>query len=152
MVGRNSTPIRFPAERPVRMTLKFMLDTNICIHLIRSRPQRLLNRFARTPVEDVGISAITLAELEYGVAKSSRPSQNRAALRGFVGSLEIAPFEQDATTAYGRIRALLERRGQPIGSMDLLIAAHAVSLGARLITNNQAEFKRVPGLPVEHWM
>ena len=129
-----------------------MLDTNICIHLIKHRPQRLINRFDRTSVGDIGISAITLAELEYGAAKSSRPDRNRDALEGFVSPLEIASFDKAATAAYGKIRALLEKRGRIIGSMDLLIAAHAVSLGVELITNNELEFKRVPGLRVDNWM
>ena len=129
-----------------------MLDTNICIHLIRHRPQQLLNRFERTPVGDIGISAITLAELEYGAAKSSRPDRNRSALRAFIAPLEIAPFGQAENAPYGRIRALLEQKGRIIGAMDLLIAAHAISLGVQLITNNEAEFKRVPGLRVANWM
>jgi tRNA(fMet)-specific endonuclease VapC len=132
--------------------MRFMLDSNICIHLIKHRPQRLINRFDRIPVEDVGISAITLAELEYGVAKSSRPEQNRAALAAFISPLEMAPFAEASTVIYGRIRAFLEKKGQMIGSMDLLIAAHALSLGVRLVTNNAEEFKRVPGLRVETWM
>ena len=132
--------------------MRCMLDTNICIQLIKHRPQRLMNRFGRTPVGDIGISAITLAELEYGAAKSSRPNQNREALRGFISPLEVASFDSSATAAYGRIRALLERKGLIIGSMDLAIAAHAISLGVRLITNNEAEFKRVPGLPVDNWI
>ena len=99
-----------------------MLDTNICIHLIKHRPQRLMNRFDRTPVGDIGISAITLAELEYGAAKSSRPDRNRDALRGFIEPLEVVAFDQAATASYGRIRTLLERKGRIIGSMNLLIA------------------------------
>ena len=132
--------------------MKFILDTNICIHLIKHRPQQLINRFERTPVGDIGISSITLAELEYGAAKSSRPERNRVALREFLSPLEVAAFTESAAAAYGRIRALLEKRGQVIGSMDLLIAAHAVSLGLQLITDNVAEFKRVPGLRVENWL
>jgi tRNA(fMet)-specific endonuclease VapC len=132
--------------------MKYMLDTNICIHLIKHRPQRLMNRLERTLVGDIGISVITLAELEYGAAKSSRPNRNREALRGFITPLEIAAFGKAATVAYGRIRALLEKKGLIIGSMDLLIAAHAVSEGVQVITNNEAEFKRVPGLRVDNWM
>jgi tRNA(fMet)-specific endonuclease VapC len=132
--------------------MKFMLDTNICIHLIKHRPQRLINRFDRVLVGDIGISAITLAELEYGAAKSSRPQKNRQALQDFISPLEIAGFGQAETAAYGRIRALLEKKGRTIGSMDLLIAAHAVSLAVDLITNNQSEFKRVPGLRTANWL
>lgn len=132
--------------------MKFMLDTNVCIHLIKHRPQQLMNRFERTPVGNIGISAITLAELEYGAAKSSRPDRNRSALRAFISPLEIAAFGRAETTSYGRIRALLEKKGRIIGAMDLLIAAHAISLGVQLITNNEAEFKRVPGLRIDNWM
>ena len=132
--------------------MKFMLDTNICVHLIRHRPQRLINRFDRVPVGDIGISVITLAELEYGAAKSSRPERNQMALQEFISPLEIAAFGQDETAAYGRIREFLEKKGRLIGSMDLLIAAHAVSLEVDLITNNQSEFKRVPGLRTANWL
>src|SRR5262245_23478815 len=117
--------------------MKFMLDTNICIHLIKHRPQRLLNRFSRISVGDVGISAITLAELDYGVAKSSRPEKNRGALAEFVSPLEVAAFDDAAASLYGRIRALLEKKGQPIGAMDLLFACHALALGVHLITDNE---------------
>ncbi len=132
--------------------MKFMLDTNICIHLIKHRPQRLLNKFDRTPVGEIGISTVTLAELEYGVANSSRPDKNREALRHFVSPLEIAGFDRAAAAIYGKIRALLEKRGHTIGSLDMLIAAHALSLAVRLITNNETEFKRVPGLRIENWL
>ena len=132
--------------------MKFMLDTNTCIYLIKHRPQRLLNRFERTPVGDIGISTITLAELEYGASKSRWPDRNRKALREFAAPLEVAAWDQPATAIYGKIRALLEKKGRVIGAMDLLIAAHALSLGVQLITNNEAEFKRVPGLRVVNWM
>ena len=132
--------------------MKFMLDTNICIQLIKHRPQQLINRFGRTPVGDIGISAVTLAELEYGAAKSGRRDRNRNALRGFISPLEVAVFGQAETASYGRIRAFLEKKGRIIGAMDMLIAAHAISLGVQLITNNEAEFRRVPGLRVDNWM
>jgi tRNA(fMet)-specific endonuclease VapC len=131
--------------------MKFMLDTNICIYLIKRQPEAVLERFASHPVGDIGISVITLAELEYGASKSSNPFRNREALEQFVLPLEIAPFDRPATLTYGKIRALLEKKGRPIGSMDMLIAAHALSLGARLVTNNVKEFRRVPGLRVENW-
>jgi tRNA(fMet)-specific endonuclease VapC len=132
--------------------MKFMMDTNICIHLIKHRPQNLLNRFERTPVDHAGISSVTLAELEYGAAKSSRRQTNREALRQFTSPLTIVAFDQPASAAYGRIRAFLENKGQTIGSLDMLIAAHALSLNVILITNNQAEFKRVPGLKTQNWL
>jgi len=131
--------------------MKVMLDTNICIYIIKQKPRSVLERFAAFPVGDLGISVITLAELEYGASKSSEPDRNREALEQFVSPLEIAVFDRPATSVYGKIRALLEKRGRPIGSMDLLIAAHALSLNVRLVTNNMREFKRVPGLRVENW-
>ena len=131
--------------------MKVMLDTNICIHLIKAHPPAVLERFASHTVGEIGISAITLAELEYGVSKSSRPARNREALEQFVSSLEVAPFDRHATAAYGKLRATLEKKGQPIGSMDLLIAAHALSLDVRLVTHNVREFARVPGLRTEDW-
>ena len=131
--------------------MKVMLDTNICIYIIKQKPRSVLERFAAFPVGDLGISVITLAELEYGASKSSEPDRNREALEQFVSPLEIAVFDRLATSVYGKIRALLEKRGRPIGSMDLLIAAHALRLNVRLVTNNMREFKRVPGLRVENW-
>src|SRR5262245_28275250 len=132
--------------------MKVMLDTNICIHLIRHRSQQLINRFQRMPVGDIGVSSVTVAELEYGVAKSGRRQKNSEALGQFIAPLEVAAFDRTAATTYGKIRAHLERKGQIIGSMDMLIAAHALSLGVRLISNDVAEFKRVPGLKVDNWL
>jgi tRNA(fMet)-specific endonuclease VapC len=132
--------------------MKVMLDTSICIDLIRDRPASLLERFSSHAVGDIGISVITLAELEYGVGRSSRPAKNQDALAQCISPLDVAPFERPAATVYGRLRAALEKKGQSIGSLDLLIAAHAVSLGVRLITHNVREFRRVPGLRIEDWL
>jgi tRNA(fMet)-specific endonuclease VapC len=132
--------------------MKVMLDTNICIYIIRQKPKAVLERFGSLSTGAVGISVITLAELQYGASKSKQPVRNSEALEEFISALEIAVFDRPATIAYGNIRALLEKRGQPIGSMDLLIAAHALSLGVPLVTNNVREFKRVPSLRVENWV
>lgn len=132
--------------------MKTMLDTNICIYLIRQRPQSFLDRLRSFPVGDIGISVITLAELQYGVSRSSQPKRNREALEQFLSPLEVALFDRQATIACGTIRTALERKGTPIGAMDLLIAAHALSLGVRLVTDNEREFRRVPGLRVENWL
>ena len=132
--------------------MNFMLDTNICIYIIKRRPETVLGRFASHPVGDIGMSVITWPELKYGASKSTVPARNREALEQFVSPLEVAAFDRPATLTYGRIRAMLEKKGRPIGSMDMLIAAHALSLGARLVTNNVEEFKRVPGLRVENWV
>ncbi|MDO8793201.1 MAG: type II toxin-antitoxin system VapC family toxin [Vicinamibacterales bacterium] len=131
--------------------MELMLDTNICIYLIREHPPSVIERFSSHAVGDIGISVITLAELEYGVSKSSRPARNREALEQFISPLEVAPFDRRATAVYGRLRTTLEKKGQAIGSMDLLIAAQALSLEVRLITHNVREFGRVPGLRVEDW-
>jgi len=127
------------------------LDTTICIDVIRKRHRSVLDRFADHAVGDIGVSTITLAELEYGVSASSRPTKNREALDQFMSPLDVAPFDRDAIAVSGRLRAALEKRGQTIGSMDLLIAAHAVRLDVLLITHNVREFKRVPGLRIEDW-
>lgn len=130
--------------------MKFLLDTNICIYIINERPKRVLDRFQRHSVSDIGISSVTAAELAFGVAKS-RSLKNRAALETFLLPINVAPFDLAAAFIYGDLRAELERRGQPIGPLDLQIAAHAISLEAILITNNEREFKRVPGLKVQNW-
>jgi tRNA(fMet)-specific endonuclease VapC len=131
--------------------MKWMLDTNICIYLIKERPASVLERFAAHPVGDLGLSTITLAELDYGVAKSTRRAKNREALEAFISPLEIAGFDRPATAAYGHIRAHLEGKGRLIGSLDLLIAAHALSLEVGLVTHSAREFGRVPGLRIEDW-
>jgi len=129
-----------------------MLDTNICIYLIKKKPQGVLKKLAEHKISEDGISAITVAELEYGVAKSAQPDKNRDALDEFLAPFEIISFDDRAALEYGRIRAHLERKGTLIGSMDMLIAAHAQSLGVTLVTNNAKEFKRVPHLRVENWV
>jgi len=132
--------------------MKYLLDTDICILLIRQKSARVLQRLITQQPGQVGISSITLAELAYGAEKSAQVEQNRAALQQFLLPLELADFDQPAALAYGKIRAGLERAGQVIGSMDLLIAAHALSLGAILVSNNQREFQRVNGLLMEDWL
>lgn len=132
--------------------MRYLLDTNICIYVIKRRPPQVLARFQRCAVGDIGLSTVTVAELQYGVAKSAFPERNQQALAAFTLPLEILPFDAPAAAAYGPIRATLERQGTSIGAMDLLIAAHAVSLGVILVTNNLREFGRVPGLQVENWV
>ena len=132
--------------------MRLMLDTNICIYIINARPPSVIERFRSFAIGDIGISVITLAELEYGAEKSAQPRRNREALKQFILPLEVAAFDAEATTAYGRARTALERRGTPIGAMDLLIAAHAISLGVTLITNNKREFARVPGRRIQNWV
>lgn len=130
----------------------YLLDTNICIYLIKRRPPQVLERFRRCAVGDIGLSTVTLAELQYGVAKSQFPAQNQQALDAFTLPLEVVAFDAVAAAAYGPVRATLERQGTPIGALDCLIAAHALSLGVTLMTNNSREFSRVPDLRVENWV
>jgi tRNA(fMet)-specific endonuclease VapC len=132
--------------------MKYLLDTNICIALIRQKSPALLRRLISQPPGDVGISSITLAELVYGVEKSTQIEQNKVALQQFLLPLELCDFDPQAAWVYGKIRVGLERTGQPIGAMDMLIAAHAISLDAILVTNNVREFQRINGLVLEDWI
>lgn len=129
-----------------------MFDTNICIYIIKRKPPAIIERFKQTEISQIGISSITLSELFYGVSKSSRPEQNQMALTQFVAPLEILSYGDEAAQYYGDIRAYLEKKGTPIGSLDMLIAAHALSTGSTLITNNEKEFIRIPNLKIENWV
>jgi len=131
--------------------MKYMLDTNICIYLIKRKLPRVLKHFQSHVPGDIGISSITLAELRYGVAKSQHIEKNRQALDEFILPLEIADFDEKAAERYGNVRASLEKEGKPIGSMDMLIGAHALSLGITLITNNTREFKQIKTLKIADW-
>lgn len=130
--------------------LRFLLDTNICIYIINRRPPGVFAHFEGLRLGEVAISSITGAELDSGVAKSGS-SRNRDALSKFLAPLEIRPFDEAAMRAYGPLRAGLDRAGTPIGALDLLIAAHALSLECTLVTNNLREFQRVPGLCLANW-
>lgn len=131
--------------------MKYLLDTNICIYIIKQKPEQVIRKFRTFAVGDVCISSVTLAEMMYGIEKSLYPPQNKAALEAFILPLEIMPFEEVAAYHYGRIRAQLERQGMPIGPLDLMIAAHADCLNAILVTNNKREFLRIPQLKIEDW-
>lgn len=132
--------------------MKFMLDTNICIYIIKRTPPSVIKRFRRTAISQIGISSITLSELLYGVSKSSRPEQNLIALTQFIAPLEVLSYGDEAAQCYGSLRTLLERQGTPLGSMDMLIAAHALSINGTLITNNKKEFSRIPNLKIGNWI
>ena len=125
--------------------MKFLLDTNMCIYLIKKKPPQVLERFNDYSVGEIGVSSITVAELGYGVEKSQRPTQNRRALGQFLIPLVIADFDEGAAEAYGKVQ------GKPIGALDTLIAAHALSLEVTLVTNNTREFSRVPDLRLVNW-
>lgn len=129
-----------------------MLDTDICVQLLRGQAPRLLRRLRRRKVDEAAISSITLAELQYGAAKSARPGHHAMLLAQFLAPLAIAPFDGVAAEVYGKVRTALERQGVPIGPLDTLIAAHALSLDGTLVTRNEREFRRVEGLRVENWL
>lgn len=131
--------------------MRYMLDTNIIIYAKDARPEIVLERFRQYQPGDLCISSITMAELEYGVCNSSKPEQNRLALLTFLSNIDIIPFDTDAARSYGEIRYDLKSKGQLIGANDMLIAAHAKSLGYTLITNNTREFERVDGLLLDNW-
>ena len=130
----------------------FLIDTDICIYLITNRNVELRAKVETYDPYEIGVSAVTVAELEYGVAKSTRIEQNRMALRNFLSAFEIVPFDDGDAEQFGAIRALLERRGEPIGPYDLQIAAQGLARHLTVVTNNEDEFRRIPGLNVENWV
>lgn len=131
--------------------MKYMLDTNIIIYAKNRRPETVFNKLRTMSPGDLCISSVTLAELEYGIANSSKPQQNRLALSLFLSGIETVPFDENAAREYGQIRKQLSDGGCLIGANDLLIAAHAKSLDLTLVTNNTSEFIRINGLKVENW-
>lgn len=131
--------------------MKYMLDTNVLIHAIKHKPESVLKRLTALDPEDVCISAITYAELRHGVEKSAARERNGLALDLMLVRIDIAPFTSETAERYGEVRAALEHSGTPIGPLDTLIAAHALSLGLMLVTSNVREFSRVEGLSVEDW-
>ena len=132
--------------------MKVMLDTNICIALIRQKSADVLQHFNAYRVGDVCILAVTLAELRFGAAKSQATQKNHAALDDFILALEVVPFDETVTVTYGNLRATLEKKGTPIGALDTMIAAHALQLNVVLATNNTREFERVKGLSTVDWL
>ena len=132
--------------------MRFMLDTDSCIALIKRKPGSILRRLTALAPGEAGISAVTLAELRYGVAKSAQREKNSQALDEFLLPLEVADFDEPAAEIYGRVRAALEKAGTPIGPLDTQIGPHALSLGAALVSHNVREFRRIPGLTVVDWL
>lgn len=130
---------------------RFLFDTNICIELLRAGSRKTLSRLRRYEIDEIAISSITLAELQYGVAKSARPAHHEMLLAQFCAPIAILPFDDVAAEIYGRVRAALERAGTPIGPLDTLIASHALALNLTIVTTNEREFQRVDGLRVENW-
>lgn len=130
----------------------WMLDTDICIFILRKKQEQVFERLRATEPGDVAISSVTLAELMYGVQKSSFPEQNLQALIRFLAPIDVLPFDDHAAFRYGNVRHALQSKGMPIGPYDMMIASHALSAGYTLVTNNTREFNRVQGLIVENWV
>ena len=131
--------------------MKYLIDTNICIYIINKRPTAVIKKFKQFELGEIGISTITVSELQDGVAKSTYRKKNEVRLEEFLAPLEILTYDQTAARVYGDIRFQLEKRGRPIGPLDLLIAAHAISQNLVLITNNDKDFKRIEKLKIENW-
>jgi len=132
--------------------MKYLLDTNICIYIIKNNPKEVVDIFKSHPISSICISSITLSELEFGIEKSSNIERNRIALTKFLAPIDICHYDSRASMCYGKIRAYLEKRGNPIGPLDTLIAAHCLSLNYTLVTNNEKEFSRIPNLRIANWV
>lgn len=130
--------------------MTYLLDTNICIYIINARPPQVLDRFRQEKLGIIALSSVSAAELAYGVIKSGS-ARNQQALELFLSPLEILPFDEKAIWKYALVRSGLEQTGQPIGALDAMIAAHALSIDAILVTNNTREFSRVQGLRIDNW-
>jgi tRNA(fMet)-specific endonuclease VapC len=130
----------------------YMLDTNICIYILKKRTISLLEKFNSIPQNNLCISVVTYAELQYGIERSSSKKMNQTIIDDFVSRLMVCPWDMEAARQYGKIRVNLEEKGTPIGNMDLLIAAHALSRKDIIVSNNLREFKRVENLAFENWV
>jgi tRNA(fMet)-specific endonuclease VapC len=130
----------------------YLLDTNICIYIIKKKPKTVLDHLKSKLSKDIYISSITIAELEYGIAKSKYPEQNKISLIEFVSIFNILNFDDNDAVEFGPIKANLEKKGTIIGPMDLLLAAQAISKKYILVTNNLREFERIEGLQIENWV
>lgn len=131
--------------------MKYLLDTNICIYLIKRQYPEILSKLLRVGFDKIGISTITLAELEYGVANSNRSFEAQTALLEFILPFEIFDFNYNSASFYGKIRKELKDKGQPISDMDMLIASIAMANELIVVTNNEKEFKRISELKIENW-
>jgi tRNA(fMet)-specific endonuclease VapC len=132
--------------------MRILLDTNICIYMIKNKPPEVRKHFDNYSPGDIAISSISVAELRYGVEKSAVQEKNALALEAFLLPLEILSFDDKAAFAYGRIRAYLEQQGTPVGAMDMLIAAQAIAWNCELVTHNLKEFQRIPNLHCVTWI
>ena len=132
--------------------MKYLLDTNICIHLINMRPASVLDAIRSKHPDEISISSITIAELNYGAERSRNPHQNRIAILEFLIPFSLLDFDQRAASSYGKIWKELESKGTPIGPMDLLLASQATAHNLIFVTNNEKEFKRIDSLRSENWL
>lgn len=130
----------------------YLLDTNICIYIINKNPRTVVEKIKSFEPDQIKISAISVAELEYGIAKSKYREKNRSALLDFLSAFTIIPFDDNDAEVFGLIRADLEKRGQIIGSYDMEIAAQAIAKNYILVSNNTAEFERIPMLQLQNWI
>ena len=135
-----------------KVLIKYLLDTNICIYIMNKRPVEIIEKFKQFEVGEIGVSTITVSELYYGIGKSRNLKLNEQRVEEFLSPLNVLSYDEDAAQVYGTIRIQMEKQGKPIGPLDQLIAAHALSRGLILVTNNEKEFKRVKGLKVENWV
>jgi len=131
---------------------KLLLDTNICIYIIKNKPKEVFEKFKLYDIGDLAISSITVSELYYGVYKSQHIDKNTLALEHFLKPFNIVDYDFKASVEYGKIRADLEKKGKVIGGLDMMICAHALSLDMIVVTNNTKEFERVSGLSLENWV
>jgi tRNA(fMet)-specific endonuclease VapC len=134
------------------MSARFLLDTNICIYWRQKRPPQVIERFRKLQPGEAVLSVVTYGELVYGVERSAQRVRAQEALSRMISLLPVLPLPEDAGVAYGEIRAALEAQGRMIGGNDLWIAAHAKASGLVLVTNNEREFRRVPGLKIQNWV
>lgn len=131
--------------------MRYMLDTNICIYVIKHKPEIVFQELQKHDPSEVCVSSVTYAELVHRVEKSASVDKNRLALLTLLANIEILDFDVNAANCYGKIRAYLEKKGSPIGPLDMMIAGHAMSLGYAIVTNNVKEFSRVPDLKIVNW-
>lgn len=131
--------------------IKYLLDTNICIYIMNRRPIEIIHKFKQFDIGDIGVSTITVSELQYGAAKSKKTKLNLRRVEEFLTPLVILLYDLNAAKCYGEVRQNLEKRGALIGPLDMLIAAHALSNDSILVTNDEKEFHRVHNLKIENW-
>jgi len=132
--------------------MRYMLDTDICIYLIKKKSEKLIEKICSFNEQEICISSITMSELYYGAEKSNNPETNKITLMLFLSALSVLDFDAEASKSYGFVRAELEKKGTPIGPLDTMIASHALAAKCVLVTNNISEFSRIEELSVENWM